>query len=235
MVFDFEPKDSADEVYRDKAPQSPPSITPASESEVPILPISDSEVAIEDYKSMMSSVVVVEKTQPNIMTPIAPVLPATHKPQPSTSTLTPGTSAELSTLPVEILEALGNPKGREEVFGPNIPEEIAERWGRVLVDGIAKEQKPQVTEKCLIPSNFRLAKAPVLNPEILPVLTDAAENRDKLMEKSQNQLGLGILELTYLASVIIRDYMNKIEILKKISEISQIFLDLHHKDTTRKN
>ncbi|KAJ2953551.1 hypothetical protein O0L34_g1153 [Tuta absoluta] len=148
----------------------------------------------------------------------------------------PGTSAstEATSLPQDILEALGNPKGKEEVFGPKIPEEISKRWGRVLVDGLTKEQKQNIIEKCLIPDNFRLVKAPLLNQEIIPVLSDAAKNRDKLLEKSQNQLGLGISGLTNLASDIIEDKTDKIELLKKLSEISQIFLDLHNEDTKRR-
>lgn len=146
----------------------------------------------------------------------------------------PSTSAELPALPAEILEAIGDPKGKEEVFGPKIPDEIAKRWGRVLIDGVTKEQKQEMLEKVLVPDNFRLAKAPLLNPEIIPVLSEPAKNRDKLLEKSQNQLGLGISGLTNLASKIIEGQMDKIQILKNLSDVSQIFLDLHYEDTKRR-
>lgn len=134
-------------------------------------------------------------------------------------------------LPDEILEALGDPKGKDEVFGPKIPDELSKRWGRVLVDGLTKEQRQEMMEKTLIPENFRLAKAPLLNPEIAPVLGEAVKSRDKLLEKAQNHLGLGIAGLTNLASALIEKDLNKIETLKKISEVSQIFLDLHHENT----
>lgn len=146
----------------------------------------------------------------------------------------PGPSIETVALTSDILEALGDPKAKEEVFGPKIPEEISKRWGRILLDGLSKEVKQNMSEKFLVPDNFRLAKAPILNPEIVPVLSESARHRDKLLEKSQNQLGLGISELTNLASAVIQGDLNKIDILKKVSEISQIFLDLHYEDTKRR-
>lgn len=46
------------------------------------------------------------------------------------------------------------------------------------------------------------------------------------MEKSQNQLGLGILGFTTL---LIVEELGKVEILRKLSEVlRQIFLDLHY-------
>ncbi|XP_061710563.1 uncharacterized protein LOC133520206 [Cydia pomonella] len=138
------------------------------------------------------------------------------------------------TLPSDILEALGDPKGKEEIYGPKIPDEISKRWGRVLVDGLEKDVKQKLPEKHLIPDNFRLAKAPILNPEIISVLNESVRYRDKLLEKEQNQLGLGISELTNLASAVITENLDKVEILKKLSEASQIFLDLHHDQTTRR-
>ncbi|KAJ2941535.1 hypothetical protein O0L34_g14588 [Tuta absoluta] len=142
-----------------------------------------------------------------------------------------GPSNDTTPLPAEILEALGDPKGKDEVFGPKIPEELSKRWGRVLVDGLTKEQKQEIMEKTQIPENFRLVKAPLLNPEIAPVLSETVKNRDKLLEKSQNHLGMGISGLTNLASAVIQGDLNKIEVLKQISEISQIFLDLHYENT----
>lgn len=146
----------------------------------------------------------------------------------------PSVPPEISTLPLDILEALGDEKGKEEIFGPNIPDEISKRWDRVLVDGLTKEQKDKIMENTLIPDNFRLAKAPLLNTELIPVLSDASRNRDKLLEKSQNQLGVGISGLSDLATSVINGNTDKIELLKKISDISKIFLDLHYEDTKRR-
>lgn len=210
----------------------------ASDGEIPILPLSDSDDENHDNSGLKSVIAEIKNPVSNNTTCIdIPPVPGHNAEAGGSNSATipiPGTSTELSMLPADILDALGDPKGKEEVFGPNIPEEIAKRWGRVLLDGLTKEQKQQMTEKYLIPDNFRLAKAPLLNPEITPILNEAARNRDRLMEKSQNQLGLGISELTNLASTVIREDLSKVEILKRISEISQIFLDLHYEDTKRR-
>lgn len=137
-------------------------------------------------------------------------------------------------LPQEILEALGDPIGKEEVLGPAINDEIAKRWGRILVEGLTKESKDATIKKTLTPENFCLSKAPKLNLEISAVLSDNMKNRDKLFEKAQNQLGLGIAGLSSLASSLIKEDLEKVEILKRLSEISQIFLDLHHENTKQR-
>lgn len=146
----------------------------------------------------------------------------------------PSTSAApptQETLPADILEALGDTVGKDEVLGPAVKEEIAKRWGKILVDGMIKEAKESLVKKTLVPENFCLAKAPKLNLEISAVLNETVRNRDKLMEKSQNQLGLGVAGLANLASSLINEELGKVEILKKLSEVTQIFLDLHYENT----
>ncbi|XP_047021797.1 uncharacterized protein LOC124635322 [Helicoverpa zea] len=153
------------------------------------------------------------------------------EPVPSTSKEPVGANNNQESLPQEILEALGDSKGKDEVFGPPIPDEIAKRWGCILVDGLTKEQKQEVWEKSLVPENFKLAKAPLLNPEIIPVLSEPIKNRDKLLEKAQNHLGRGIAGLTNLTCSIIDGDTDKIQLLKKISDINKILLDLHYENT----
>lgn len=135
------------------------------------------------------------------------------------------------TLPPEIIEALGDPQTKDETLGPSINGEISKRWGRIIVEGMTKEAKEALLQKVLIPENFQLTKAPKLNLEIAAVLSDTVKNRDKLLEKTQNYLGLGIAGLTSLASELISNDFDKVSILKRLSEISQIFLDLHFENT----
>ncbi|XP_063822315.1 uncharacterized protein LOC135072317 [Ostrinia nubilalis] len=139
-----------------------------------------------------------------------------------------------SVLPPEILDALGDPVGKDEVLGAPINDEIAKRWGRVLVEGMTKDAKENIMKQTLIPENFVLSKAPKLNLEISAVLSDSMKQRDKLFEKAQNQLGLAIAGFSSLASSLIKEDLSKIEILKRLSEISQILLDLHHENTKQR-
>lgn len=167
------------------------------------------------------------------------VLPpeASQNEQPTAEEPLPGPSSDIpeqvpaAELSVEILEALGDPRSKDEVLGPAINGEISKRWGRVIVEGMTKDAKEAITQKALIPENFRLAKAPKLNLEIAAVLSDTVKNRDKILEKSQNHLGLGIASLTSLASELIDKDLDKVCILKKLSDVSQIFLDLHFENT----
>lgn len=134
-------------------------------------------------------------------------------------------------VPEEILEMLGQAKNLDEKLGEKIPKEISERWGKILLDGLAKEQKEALRDKMLIPENFLLARAPGLNPEVSAVLTEPAKKRDKRLEFSQNQLGLGIAGLVNLTKDLIQSDLSKLEIIKKLSEVAQILLDLHYEET----
>lgn len=86
-----------------------------------------------------------------------------------------------------------------------------ELWGKILLDGLAKEHKEAPIEKTQIPSSFLLAK---LNPEVNAVLSDAARNRNKRWEKSQNQLGLGKARLVNLTKDLIRTDCSKLNTIK---------------------
>ncbi|XP_053613133.1 uncharacterized protein LOC128676804 [Plodia interpunctella] len=135
-------------------------------------------------------------------------------------------------VPEEIMQILGEAKKTEEIFGKKIPQGVSEKLGKILVEGLAKEQKEiLLTQKLIIPENFQLVKAPKLNPEVASVLTDPAKNRDKRLEKLQNQLGLGIAGLVNLTTELINKEVDKMAIIKKISEVNQILLDLHYEET----
>lgn len=138
-------------------------------------------------------------------------------------------------IPNEILELLGEAKKLDPELGTKIPEEVAERWGKILLDGLAKDQKETLKGKMLVPENFTLARAPKLNPEVASVLSDSAKNRDKHLEAAQNQLGTGIAGLVNLTKDLIQaQSVDKMDILKRISEVSQILLDLHHEETNNR-
>ncbi|XP_041976476.1 uncharacterized protein LOC121731187 [Aricia agestis] len=79
------------------------------------------------------------------------------------------------TLPLEILNVLGEANKREKALGECIPTELSERWGKILVDGLAKEYKESLVAKILIPNNFSLAQAPKLNQVVAAVLQEAKQ------------------------------------------------------------
>lgn len=144
------------------------------------------------------------------------------------------TTEQLETLPADILEALGEAKGKLEVLGPKIQEEVSERWGRIMTEGLNKDQKRILLDKLLVPENFTLVKAPKLNPEIGAVLSESARNRDKHLERSQHHLGLGIAGLTNVISTLIGGDLEKLDIIKKLSEVNQVLIDLHFENTVNR-
>ncbi|KAG6465371.1 hypothetical protein O3G_MSEX015111 [Manduca sexta] len=151
---------------------------------------------------------------------------------PSTSAADPTSDPQITTIiTTDILDILGESKKKPEVFGPGIQEEISKRWGRILCEGLDKDQKKGLMEKILVPENFQLVKAPKLNLEIAVVLIESTKNRDKRLEKAQNHLGLGIASLTNLIAFLIEKDMDKLEIIKGLSEANQILLDLHFENT----
>lgn len=139
---------------------------------------------------------------------------------------------ELPALATDILDALGESKTKTESFAPNIRDEIAERWGKIILDGLSKESVQKLMENIRIPENFKLLKAPELNTEIATVLAESTRNRDKRLEKAQNHLGMGIAAITNLMSTLINGNMEKTEIIKKLSEAGQLLIDLHCQNTS---
>lgn len=152
------------------------------------------------------------------------------KPAPPVDINQPSTSA----LPQEILSILGEAKKSEQPLGESIPTELSERWEKILVDGLAKEPKELLVGKMPIPGNFLLAQAPKLNQEVAAVLHDTAKNRDKRLEAAQNQLGVGIAGLANLTKDLIKGDLVKLEIITRISEITQVLLDLHYEGSVNR-
>lgn len=138
-------------------------------------------------------------------------------------------------IPADFLDVLGDSKIREVPLGPKIPEEVSKRWGGILMDGLNRDHKKELLSTTLIPENFQLLKAPLLNQEIASVMIDSSKNRDKRLERAQNHLGVGIAGLTSLISSLMEGKeVDKLEMVKKLSEVGQILLDLHHENTVNR-
>lgn len=93
------------------------------------------------------------------------------------------------------------------------------------------ESVQELIDNILFPENLKLLKAPELNAEIMPVLSESTRNRDKRLERAQNHLGKSIAAVTNLMSHLIGEEVNKTEIIKKLSVIGQLLLDLHCQNT----
>ncbi|XP_061706896.1 uncharacterized protein LOC133517586 [Cydia pomonella] len=172
---------------------------------------------------------------PLIPTVPAPDHAASVQTNPAQSVLPTEVDKSTTILPEEILCLLGEAKKLDEPLGECIPDELSERWGKILTDGLAKDVKQSLVDKILMPSNFLLARAPKLNPEVAAVINESAKNRDIRLEKAQNQLGRGIAGLANLANDLIKSELDKLDIIKKISEVTQVLLDLHYEESINRN
>ncbi|XP_064292240.1 uncharacterized protein LOC135309787 [Plodia interpunctella] len=170
---------------------------------------------------------------PNIKSAIVDPGPSTSKQDECPVIATPVDEPN-DRIPIDILDILGESKKKMEVFGSRIQEEISKRWGRILCEGLKREQKKEITENILVPENFQLVKAPKLNPEIAAVTNDSTKNRDKRLEGAQAYLGLGIAALTNIISSLIEKDLDKVDLIKRLSEVNKILLDLHFENTSNR-
>lgn len=100
------------------------------------------------------------------------------------------------------------------------------------MDGLGKEQTQKLFETVnKRPKIFQHLKAPNLNPEISAVVIESSRNRDKRLEKAHNHLGIGIAAVTNMTTALIYGNLEKTDIINKISEMGQLFLDLHCQNT----
>lgn len=144
-------------------------------------------------------------------------------------------STEISTevtveLDPEIRLALGDPIEDTPKYGPNIHNDLSQRWLPILKKGLDKEIKEKLLKEQQIPENCKLLKSPSLNPEIAAAVAEVVRARDKKMEVKQNQLGLGITAISRAMEAIINDG-KKVDIIKLLSEGCRILTDIHYTET----
>ncbi|KAI8435967.1 hypothetical protein MSG28_004126 [Choristoneura fumiferana] len=132
----------------------------------------------------------------------------------------------------DVLLILGDPAEEINKFGPEINENIASRWTPILKKGLGKEEKDTITKQYQVPSNCTLLQSPKLNPEINSAISDAAKNRDKKLESTQQQLGVGLTALGRAMTLAITDYdKEKMTVIKHMNNAARILTDLHFNET----
>ncbi|KAL4705170.1 hypothetical protein ACJJTC_007916 [Scirpophaga incertulas] len=135
----------------------------------------------------------------------------------------------------DLINILGDSKVKEVPMGPRILEEVSKRWGKILIEGLDRSHKKELLSTILVPENFQLLKAPLLNQEISSVMTESTRNRDKRLERAQNNLGVGIAGLTALISNLMEaKHIDNLDLIKKLSEVGQLLLDLHYENTVNR-
>lgn len=149
-------------------------------------------------------------------------------------------------LPTELAEAtlglLGDDPSRYDQRGPDIHVAVAERWSKILQDGLPKDQKRDLQGKYPTIGNCPLTKAPKINPEIKSALSQLAIKKDAFQYAAQNQLGAGINAIgAALTEILIAEGSTDREVdtqklIERLADAGRILSDLHHEmSKTRKS
>lgn len=130
----------------------------------------------------------------------------------------------------ELLSALGEATDSGPKWGPEIHSNLSLLWLPLLKKGMEKETKEKLLKQYTIPSNCTLLQAPKLNIEISSAVIEMVRMRDKKVEGSQQQLGVGITAVSRALSLLLTSD-NKLEAIKILSDGCRILCDLHHSDS----
>lgn len=133
-------------------------------------------------------------------------------------------------LPDEVLMALGEENSQEKGYGEDIHSDISKRMDGILMKGLSKEQKENITKTLLIPANMMLLDAPKLNNELNAILSSSTKTRDKLLEGRQQDLGLTSASILYAIHKLSQG-CDKIEIIKTLGDASRLLCNLHNEYT----
>ncbi|KAL0840615.1 hypothetical protein ABMA28_015814 [Loxostege sticticalis] len=142
-----------------------------------------------------------------------------------------GDAAPVSDIEPELLKALGEFEPEAVEWGDNVQEDIAKRFQLLLLHGLKKEAKEELTKKYLFPKNMSFAKAPTLNPEIAAMLTDSFRNRDKRMLNKQEQLGRALTALSSAMTALLKKSPDLPEVIRVLNDTGKLLADSHFTET----
>lgn len=132
------------------------------------------------------------------------------------------------------LDLLGDDPSKYEQTGPDIHLAVAERWEKILRDGLPKEQKRDLQEKYPTIGNCRLTKAPKLNLEVKAALSALAIKKDTYQFSAQNQLGAGINAIGAALTEVLKaessteQTIDTSKFIERLADAGRILSDLHH-------
>ncbi|XP_049882290.1 uncharacterized protein LOC126378144 [Pectinophora gossypiella] len=139
-------------------------------------------------------------------------------------------NAAVPELDPEILSALGEAVDDTPKFGEKIHPNLAQRWLPLLRKGLTKEAKENLSKQYLVPENCPLLQAPKLNVEIAAAINEAVRNRDKKLETTQQQLGIGMSAINRAVTLLLTGD-DKVAAIKHLSDGCRVLCDLHYMET----
>lgn len=137
-------------------------------------------------------------------------------------------------LDASTLGLLGDDPSKYDQTGPDIRLAVAERWIKILRDGLPKEQKRDLQEKYPTIGNCRLTKVPKLNLEVKAALSGLAIKKDSYQFAAHNQLEAGINAIGAALTEVLKaessteKTIDTSKFIERLADAGRILSDLHH-------
>ncbi|KAI5641879.1 hypothetical protein NE865_05878 [Phthorimaea operculella] len=184
---------------------------------------------------------IVPSTAPSVSAPSgssqsdpAPPPAPESAPEPAPNTALQQTTSPPEKLDTELLEILGEDPTSKPEFGNEIHKELSSRLEHIVTSGLSKDNRKELFDKYLVPSNCTRIAAPLLNPEIKAALPDLTLKRDKGIEVRQKQLALAI---TCIGQAITSEMQSKNKnnlLLKQLMDGVRMLCDIQHADSMKR-
>lgn len=143
-------------------------------------------------------------------------------------------------LPEDILTLLGEDPSKVNEASFNIHEALNSRWSHIISQGLSADEREKLFGKYPIPSNCKALIPPVVNPEILPILSGLSIKKDAFYVDMQNQIGKGVSALAKGMNSLLEDRENippdtKGELLMSLGDSGRILSNIFYSiSNTRK-
>lgn len=112
-------------------------------------------------------------------------------------------------LPGDVLQILGeDPSKKDDTGSHKLHQVLASRWGHIIGHGLPKSDQMVILEQYKFPENCEYLIPPNINPEILPILSNASVNKDSCYIQFQNHLGYGLSALGKGINFVLEDIEN---------------------------
>lgn len=111
-------------------------------------------------------------------------------------------------LPENILQILGDDPNLTKKHSFVLHDAIQSRWSHILCHGLDKESKITLLARHNVPENCPLLEPPKINPEIVPILSQAYLKRDTCHAHYQEQIAKGLSALGKAINPVLENTQN---------------------------
>lgn len=140
----------------------------------------------------------------------------------------------------DVNKYLGEDPAAENKNAYDLHPQVTTRWVHTLKQGLVKSVKEDIISKYPPPVNCTLLVAPQLNSEMVGILLPSATLRDKMLKKSQDQLGSGLSAIGKALNLCMQPTKlstneGKASMFEHVSDAGKILTDLfYHMSRTRR-